>query len=156
MFCTYQKWCQEQNRLPAYLTLFKTILKDENISIHAPRKDQCDVCCGFKLGSIPDNIYQNHLKRKDAARKEKNIAKELAKNSNGDFLVITMDLQSVLLAPKTLASAMYYKQKLQVHNFTIYGLNNGNVTLYVWHEGQGGVSANEFTSCIIDFLETLL
>ncbi|XP_050063021.1 52 kDa repressor of the inhibitor of the protein kinase-like [Aphis gossypii] len=48
-----------------------------------------------------------------------------------------MDLQSVLLCPKTDASAMYYKQKLQLHNFTIYRLNDKDVTLYVWHEGNG-------------------
>lgn len=50
---------------------------------------------------------------------------------------------------------MYYKQKLQVHNFTIYELNNpNNVMLYVWHETNGSVSANEFTSCIIDYILT--
>lgn len=66
-----------------------------------------------------------------------------------------MDLESVLLCPKTNASSMYYKQKLQVHNFTIYELNNpNNVMLYVWHEANGSVSANEFTSCIIDYIET--
>lgn len=66
-----------------------------------------------------------------------------------------MDLQSVLLCPKTDASAMYYKQKLQLHNFTIYRLNDKDVTLYVWHEGNGSVSANEFTSCIIQYIDTL-
>lgn len=66
-----------------------------------------------------------------------------------------MDLQSVLLCPKTEASAMYYKQKLQLHNFTIYRLNDKDVTLYVWHEGDGSVNANEFTRCIIQYIDTL-
>ncbi|KAF6216788.1 hypothetical protein GE061_001138 [Apolygus lucorum] len=63
-----------------------------------------------------------------------------------------MDLHSVLLSPKSLASALYYKQKLQVHNFSIYELNQGHVELYVWHEADGGVTSNEFTSCLIDYI----
>ncbi|CAG9825823.1 unnamed protein product [Phaedon cochleariae] len=83
-------------------------------------------------------------------------AKNIAKESCGDAkLVITMELQSVLICPKTLASAMYYKQKLQVHNFTIYELNDGKVTLYVWNEASGGVTSNEFTSCLIDYIQNL-
>ena len=64
-----------------------------------------------------------------------------------------MDAQSVLLAPKLLTSAAYYKQKLQVHNFTFYELHNGDVTLYVWHEANGKYGSNEFTSCITDFIK---
>lgn len=28
--------------------------------------------------------------------------------------------------------------------------------MYVWHEGDGGVTANEFKSCMIDFIESQL
>lgn len=66
-----------------------------------------------------------------------------------------MDLQSVLLSPKLLVSQIYYSQKLQVHDFTIYSLNNGDVFLYVWHEGEGAVTANEFVSCIADFIAAM-
>ncbi|CAI6368591.1 unnamed protein product [Macrosiphum euphorbiae] len=86
------------------------------------------------------------------AREEKNKFKAEVSSTK---VVITMDLQSVLLCPKTDASAMYYKQKLQLHNFTIYRLNDKDFTLYVWHEGNGSVSANEFTSCIIQYIDTL-
>jgi len=36
--------------------------------------------------------------------------------------VFTMDLQSVLLCPKSNVSSLYYKTKLIVHNFTIYDI----------------------------------
>ena len=131
---------------------FTAILKKQKISIHHPRKDQCDICSGFKVGTIDDEEYRNHIKRKDDARAAKRGAKESA---NSEKLVITMDLQSVLVCPKTNASSMYYKQKLQVHNFTIYELNKGDVHLYVWHEANGGVSSNEFTSCIADYISKI-
>jgi len=63
-----------------------------------------------------------------------------------------MDLQSVLISPKIEASSAFYKMKLQIHNFTIYRLNDKAVNLYVWHEGNGGVTCNEFTSCIVDYI----
>ena len=66
-----------------------------------------------------------------------------------------MDLQSVLLSPRIAALAVYYKQKLKLHNFTIYRLNDGKVDLYVWHEGEGGVTSNEFVSCIVSYLNSL-
>lgn len=51
---------------------------------------------------------------------------------------------------------MYYKQKLQVHNFTVYELNEPkNVCLYVWNETEGGVTANEFTSCISHYMRSV-
>lgn len=49
-----------------------------------------------------------------------------------------------------------YTQKLQIHNFTLYCSNDKDVHLYVWHEGDGGVTANEFSTCIIEFLRLKL
>lgn len=153
MYDVYKKWCTVNELVPVGRVQFTGILKKDKIAIHHPRKDQCDTCCGFKVGTVGNEEYTNHIKRKDDARVAKRAAKESA---NSEKLVITMDLQSVLLCPKTEASAMYYKQKLQVHNFTIYELNKGDVHLYVWHEANGGVSSNEFTSCIIHYLSTAI
>lgn len=71
---------------------------------------------------------------------------------SSDVLVVIMDVQNILLSPKL--HVQYYKQKLQIHNYTLYVNNDKEVHLYVWHEGDGGVTANEFTTCLIDFLNT--
>lgn len=34
-----------------------------------------------------------------------------------DVIVVSMDMQSVLLCPKLLVSEQYYKMKLALHNF---------------------------------------
>jgi len=34
-------------------------------------------------------------------------------------------------------------------------LHDHDVTLYVWHESNGNVTANEFTSCIVDYISNL-
>lgn len=146
----YKKFCLEQNKKPVGRTLFQKILKSEAIAIHKPRKDQCDICCSWKTGNISEEDYNTHIKKKNEAEIAKRDAKE---SMSEEKLVVTMDLQSVLLAPKLEASAVYYKQKLQIHNFTVFALNNKNVDLYVWHESNGGVSANEFTTCIVEFIK---
>lgn len=150
LFQVYEEFCKQHNQKPISRTLFRKLLKEENIAIHQPRKDQCDFCCMRKLGNLSEDIYNDHIIKKNEAHKAKLEAKESA---NDKKLVITMDLQSVLLAPKLEASAVYYKQKLQIHNFTVYSLNNADVDLYVWHECNGGVTSNEFTSCIVDFIK---
>lgn len=149
MFTVYKEWCVANNLKPTGRILFCKILDEAKIAIHMPRKDQCDVCCGFKVGTVSQEDYEKHILNKDSAREAKNEAKSSA---SPEKLVLTMDLQSVLLCPILLASKVYYKQKLQVHNFTLYELNGGNVTLYVWHEANGGVSSNEFSSCLVDFI----
>ena len=69
-------------------------------------------------------------------------------------LVVTMDLQSVLLAPNLLASAIYQATNRSCKSTTshFYNLNGSSVTLYVWHEGNGAVGSNEFVSCIVNYI----
>ncbi|XP_074031855.1 uncharacterized protein [Leptinotarsa decemlineata] len=126
IYKVYVNFCTERNTKPVSRTLFTTILKSEKIAIHQPRKDQCDLCCSWKTGNIPENVYSDHLRKKNEAEQAKKDAKESASDEK---LIITMDLQSVLLAPKLEASAVYYKQKLQIHNFTVYALNDKTVDL---------------------------
>ena len=66
--------------------------------------------------------------------------------------VFTMDVQAVQLAPMLKASAVYYKTKLCVHNFTIRIAANGDVSCYLWNESNGGLDGNVFVSFISDHL----
>ena len=152
MHSVYVEWCYEQNVIPVSRQSFNRVLTEQKVSIHKPKKDQCDICCEHAAGQLNTESHEIHMQKKDEARAAKAEAKTSA---NSEKLVVTMDLQSVLLAPKLLASAIYYKMKLQIHNFTVYELNNGDVTLYVWHEANGGVTGNEFTSCIVDYLSNI-
>lgn len=136
--------------------LSRCVLHDEfrkmNLSLYAPRKDQCDTCCSYKAGNISQEEWENHRKRKDAARQAKQNDKESYCKEGSKTLVATMDLQALLLCPRLEASALFYKTKLGVHNFTVYNLSDHSVLCYVWHESQGGLTANEFSSCVVDYL----
>lgn len=146
----YAEWCKNNDEVPAMRKKFCTVLDEEKISIFKPRKDQCDVCVGYTEGNFNEEEYLLHKTKKDEARAAKQLA---VNNVSPEVMVVTMDMQSVLLCPKLLVSEQYYKSKLAVHNFTFYIKNTKDAHLYIWHKGEGWVTANNITSCIIHFLK---
>lgn len=119
-----------------------------NMSVFRPKKDECDVCVGHQTKNVTDDVYNLHQILKEEARADKEKDKQAE-----DAITFTMDLQSVLLSPKTNVSAMYYKTKLIVHNFTIYNLQTKEAYCFLWNEAEGQTTAQEFTSILIYFLE---
>ena len=71
-------------------------------------------------------------------------------------VVLTIDLQDVLLTPAKLASVVYYKTKLCCHNFTVYDMTSKNICCYFWHESVGGLQSTSFASCLVEYIENEL
>ncbi|MES9905049.1 MAG: hypothetical protein ABW168_20530 [Sedimenticola sp.] len=156
LYSEYKKYCTEHDQPVVCYTVFTSMFKDMNLSLFSPKKDQCDLCCGYEAGNVSVEDYNKHIEKKDAARNAKTKDKEKCENDDtGACVVITMDVQSVLLSPRLQASAMYYKTKLACHNFTVYDLKSKEVTCYFWHEGEGDLTSDSFSSCITDYIETL-
>ncbi|CAM4665805.1 unnamed protein product [Leuciscus chuanchicus] len=149
LYAEYCRAAAEKNATPLSRQVFTDEFKRLNLGLYHPKKDQCNICCAFKTGNLPDDEWQHHLLRKEEARAEK--LSDKSKDSN-NTMVLCMDLQALLLCPKLKASALYYKTKLAVHNFTVYNMLTHSATCYVWHEGEGSLSASEFVSCIVDYL----
>ena len=55
-----------------------------------------------------------------------------------------MDVQAVLTCPKTKASTMYYKSKLQVHNCNCFNLGTKEAYCYPWEEHEGDLKCGSF------------
>nr|CAH7713531.1 unnamed protein product [Callosobruchus chinensis]CAH7717261.1 unnamed protein product [Callosobruchus chinensis] len=148
----YEKYCGTKSQKPFSEKIFFKTLEKENIKLYRPRKDQCDTCIAHTLGNIDDKTINLHQRRKDLARSSKENDKKLCIESNGKILVITVDVQGVMLCPMLKASAIYYKTKLTVHNYTIYNLFNKDVMCYLWDESQGGLEASNFATMLTDYL----
>lgn len=71
--------------------------------------------------------YEQHIMIKDLAHTEKDIDKEKAKEET--CYVFTSDLEAVEVCPYLNASTLYYKTKLNIHNFTTYNLHTGHHVL---------------------------
>lgn len=145
-FCK-SKGCQHVGR-----TVFMEEVRRQNIDIFKPRNDRCDYCISYENGLIGEQSFTAHREKELRARAAMQEDTDIAKTSDRQ-LVITMDLQAVLQCPKLNASALYYKTKLCVHNFTLFDNVKKDTMCYVWHETEGGLSANEFASCVVDYLE---
>lgn len=147
----YKTTCENENQSAVSSCSFNKIFDAENLSIYQPRKDQCDLCCQYRVKQLSEDEYQIHIKKKIEAQEEKKRDKEDA--IKGINFTFTMDVQAVKLCPVIEASSMYYKTRLQVHNFTIYNIATHQCTNYVWNESEGDLQSSVFVSCIISHLE---
>nr|CAI5838363.1 unnamed protein product [Callosobruchus analis] len=140
-------YCYENSITPVSKTAFFEVLNKENLSIYIPKKDMCDICVAYDTRNIGQEVYDLHQEMKKEAREAKNKDKESASTA----AVFTMDLEAVLLSPRSTVSRMYYKMKLVVHNFTLFNLKTQDGYCFLWHEG--GLTANEFSSILCSYLE---
>lgn len=148
----YCNYCSQNEVQAVSIFTFYKMFEKENLALYMPRKDQCDICVGFKCNQITVGDFDVHILNKNRAQHEKNLDKLEAEE--GKRHVFTMDAQAVKLCPNINASAIYFKQRLQVHNFTVYNLGTHQCTNYWWSEVNGDLSASVFISCIINHLET--
>lgn len=143
----YKKdWCQQTSISPVSLSKFKEVFNEKKLGLFTPKKDQCDICAGHKLGNVDEANYKLHIERKEEARAEK------ARDKDSEIKTFTLDLQAVLLAPKNNVSTMYYKTKLAVHNMTFFDLQTKDGFCFIWNETEGNLSADEFSSIFIHLL----
>lgn len=140
-----EDFCKDRPKKPVSIATLEFDIK--HLSLYRSKKDLCDICVAFETGNLPEEKYQEHINLKNQARVEKSQDKDSPNE------VFTMDLQSVLLCPKSTVSSLYYKTKLIVHNFTIYDIKRQQGYCYLWNESEGGLTSNEFTSIIVHFLE---
>lgn len=127
-----------------------------NLALHTPKKDKCDVCSAHEVqnGTVSEEEWKVHVKSKDDARQEKELDKEKAKNRLCHAFV--QDVQVVKLAPCLNASSMYYKTKLNLHNFITYNLATKDVKCYWWDETVSDLQASSFATCIVDSIKSIL
>lgn len=155
LYRIYVEYSESHNRPVASRKLFEEVIIEQNIGLFQPKKDACDTCCAHKAGNVSHETHQKHTELKNMARAQKNEDKTAAQK--GDIIhAITADLQAVKLCPCLNASALYFKTKLAVHNFSIYNLGNNKVTCYWFDETACDLKATTYASFFVDYLSKLL
>jgi len=87
--------------------VFAEEFKKMNIGLFMPKKDQCDKCCAHTTGNVSETDSMDDVTRKEDARV----------TTEGDKSFQWMSRESSSAIPT--ASALYFRQKLAVHNFTL-------------------------------------
>ena len=158
----YTEECEKEGTKPVSSRQYRKIFNENfNLSFHVPKKDQCSTCSIYAMkktgGSVDEKeeeLYQQHLKRKQQAREQKEADKQEALKDPTKH-VVTVDLQAVLQAPCGLVSQLYYKRKLSVYNFTVYSLADGKGTCFIWDETEGMRGSCEIATCLVMYLRSL-
>lgn len=155
MYALYLQFCKEKSVKPVCKTTYKETLTKLNIGFHVPKKDQC-WCYEFELLPSAEKEpkqeeYEIHLKRKKAAKEEKEIdAKKSA--SDATYMSANFDLEAVLYCPLKFAKPVFYKRKLACYNFTVYVVGEKEGHCYFWDETTGNRGAIEVASCLFKFI----
>lgn len=151
LYNEYIRYCGQNGKKPLSKSMLMESVRSLNISIFIPRKDQCNDCFKFKSGNLSQQDYDKHVSLKNRARAEKEADKESAKS--GNCTTLTMDVQAVKLCPSIPANALYYKTKLNCHNFTVYDIATHECTCYWYDEITADGQAAVYASFLVNFLE---
>lgn len=124
--------CKDKSETSFTRPVFAKEFSHLNMSIFRPRKFLCDTCIGYSEKHVDEFAHARHIKKKHRAQQDKILDKQSTIYEKCKF--ITVDLQALLLCLMLKVSAIYYRTKLCVHNFTIFELSSYDVVCYVWHE----------------------
>ncbi|CAG9768645.1 unnamed protein product [Ceutorhynchus assimilis] len=152
----YKMFVEEQEskkntNIPS-LTTYRRIFKAKNLSFLRPKKDQCSLCLSFKEGdaAIKEDLkdrYEKHILEKQLVRQKKSESKEKAK-TDSDILCAVFDLQQVIYLPISQESAIFYKSRMSVFNFTFYNVATRECYCFVWDETNGKRGSTEIATCL--------
>lgn len=67
LYKVYHRAAEEKMLRPFSRQLFSEEFKQQNLALYHPRKDQCNTCCSFKTGNLPENEWQIHFLKEEEA-----------------------------------------------------------------------------------------
>ncbi|ESO85690.1 hypothetical protein LOTGIDRAFT_155181 [Lottia gigantea] len=59
--------CAATGETPASSGILKAVFNEKIIGLFNPKKDQCDLCCGYEVDNISQQDYEHHQAHKEAA-----------------------------------------------------------------------------------------
>lgn len=65
LYDLYSEHCKSLNTKPLSIATFSNSLTMKKKSLFKPKKDLCDTCNGHKLGHVSDEVYEEHINKKN-------------------------------------------------------------------------------------------
>ena len=96
--------------------------------------------------------YIAHNLEKTTVRDLKEEVKRKAQDEDDALLVTVFDLQQVIPLPITSRGDVFYKQRLNVLNFTVFEVVSKEGFCFLWHQGIARRGSNEVASCLWSYL----
>ncbi|KAJ4427836.1 hypothetical protein ANN_25615 [Periplaneta americana] len=88
LYRVFKEECNSYNNIQpvAGRDLFVQLIKEHNIALFKPKKDECDLCLSYKLHNVSDDDYNAHQLKKERARREKSVDKKEAEEGDGSVV----------------------------------------------------------------------
>lgn len=155
MFCMYLK--EDPENHIGSLETYRKIFKNQNLSFHHPKKDQCTLCISYRSRDEDtkqrlEERFQKHIAEKQKVREIKENCKKGAIADNTKACLV-FDLQQVIFLPRTNESAVFYKRRLAAFNLTIYDLATKDCHCFLWNETISKRGSCEISSCLLKMLQ---
>ena len=140
-------------------SLYKKVIREQNLKIHRPKKDKCGRCETFRQCSEVERPkyqtdYDIHREEISEVRKFKDLSKERAIEDVSHSSAV-FDLQQNIYLPKSNRGEIFYKRRLACYNFTIYDLASREGFCYLSNETITKRGACEVSSHVMDYLQKL-
>nr|CAH7762218.1 unnamed protein product [Callosobruchus chinensis] len=167
MYRLYKEKCVEEqvpDNMIAKPWLYSKIFNEQfNLRFYQPSTDTCDDC-DYYIKALKETNSEdekekikkeqlNHHQEAELRYELKRNDKVAGKNSNGDKMVVMMDLQKCLPTPCLTNSRSFYLRKLWTLNLTIHCDTTGQSYCLLWDETKGQRGGNEIASCIIKWAQ---
>lgn len=81
----YIKQCADGGKSPLSRPTFNKFFYEMNLSIHQIKKDKCDICTQHEVRNLKDEVWNEHILKKDRARREKVSIKQQPGRANVSF-----------------------------------------------------------------------
>ncbi len=94
---------------------------------------------------------ERHKLSKELSRKVKDEAKLMAQ-LDSQCCVACVDLQQILVTPKSITLQFYYRRKLATYNLSIFKTRNKQGLCYMWHESIEKRGTTNIALCIYNFI----
>jgi hypothetical protein len=132
----------------------ESICKEMNWALCKRKKDQCSECTELKINQKDVPLCQTeHFIEKDKANAEKTKIKTLHAKDNS-VLIFSMDVQQAQPVPKLEVDAAFFRNKMLLHNFTMFNMKTKAVKCYIFTEQDATGKAEVYAWCVKDYVLT--
>ena len=164
MYRLYQEDCKATNAKPVKEWFYRNVFNTQfNLRFKRPRSDTCKTCEELKIGieTAPEDERQRLKTRLDLHHRKAQAARDAMKADtkhaaeDDATLCISFDLQKTLDTPKLPVGEAYYLCQLNSYNFAVVNNVTLDSTMFVWNEAEGRKGADEVSSCLLKYIESV-
>lgn len=154
---------QPGNRKVSY-SLYQNVFRSLNIGFARPSQDECEICESYKnhnhsIGEEESSCHKctyakQHLENASLARHSYQRDRNKENPPNG-HMSLAVDMQKVIMLPKTSLKSQYFVSRLTVFNETFCDLKGNGDYCLLWHEATSGRCASDLTSVFFKMVNIL-